>query len=148
MCCDKRRHWTCEASARDGEKDVNLADVHGRTPLLVAATKGRIGITRKLLSIPNIEVNASSDGASGASPVHHAIYKGHTDYVKPMFRMEDIDVNMTNICGQTSLCIAAYSGHVAIVTMLLNSPTIDVNAATDWRASPLSWRHIKVAPML
>lgn len=56
--------------------DVNQAADNGKTPLLVASTKGHAGIVRLLLTHPDIDVDL---GRRYVSPLLEAMVKGHAD---------------------------------------------------------------------
>ena len=111
---------------------VNAADKNGKTPLILAAEKGGVQLSRELLSATAVE-NLSSTVFSAAT-------KGHTEVVREMLN-HDASMNSTNETGETILRPAAAKGHVEVVTELLNRGTevdiIDVYCSAHLDATPL-----------
>lgn len=52
------------------------------------------------------------------TPLLIAAQEGHKDIVEILLKVEDIDVNQTNIHGKTPLWWAVYEGHEEIVYLL------------------------------
>jgi ankyrin repeat protein len=76
--------------------DVNRKTlVGGRTPLLVAASKGKSGIVGLLLAQPSIETNASNDNEV-STPLYIATKNGHVGVVKQLVAHETIDLSCLN----------------------------------------------------
>jgi len=61
------------------------------------------------------------------SLLHYAVERNDIDVVKLLLSMNNIDVNKTNVDGETALMLAASDSHISVVDLLLNVYNIDVN---------------------
>ena len=109
----------------DYNANANIADKHGWTPLILAAKKGYLTITKTLLSAPNIDIDARKPDVGTALMV--AADNGEDDIVKVLID-HGADVNITDDDNWTPLIWAAEQGYLPIVKTLLSAPQIDINA--------------------
>ena len=72
-------------------------------------------------------MKVNKDNNSKATPLLVACLKGHTEIVKALLDINNIEVNKTNKEGETPLLVACLKGHTEIVKALLDINNIDVN---------------------
>lgn len=107
--------------------------------LLLALRKGKKEIAEVLLNkcpedkILNIE---AKDPASGDTPLFLAVINGYADVVEALLH-KGANVNEKYRYGHCPLHIAAESGHVEVVKVLLQHNNIDVNVKDPNGCSPL-----------
>ncbi|KAF0700108.1 Aste57867_9339 [Aphanomyces stellatus] len=107
--------------------DNNLQDYH--TALTSAAWNGRADVVDVLLRQPTIQVNLTNEANETA--LYVAIQQGHTDSVRLLLAKDGIDVNQTTR-GLTYLILAVELGRQEIVSLLLDVPSIELNALDDY----------------
>jgi ankyrin repeat protein len=116
--------------------DVNKACDDGCTPLHIAALNGHAGVVSALLETAGVELNAAltDDEDAGDTPLYYAAQKNRLDVLKLLIAA-GADLNMGRVDdGYTPLHIAAQYGHAGVVSVLLETPGVDLNAAlTDDR---------------
>jgi ankyrin repeat protein len=110
--------------------DVNMARVDGFTPLHKAAQQGHTGVVSVLLETPGVDLNAAPvDGTFALfTPLFLAAHDNRLDVVKLLIAA-GADVNKARAIGWTPLHIAAQIGHAGVVSMLIETPGVDPNAA-------------------
>ena len=59
---------------------VNVTDEDGRTPLMIAANQGHVGICKQLVDLCNANVNLKDD--HGKTARDHAVMRKHLNVVK------------------------------------------------------------------
>ena len=74
----------------------------------------------------------------------HAIDLGQIEIVKFLLQQPGIEVNKTDIHGETALIKAAWSNQAEIVRLLLQHEDIDVNKAEPYGRTPLQWAVTRV----
>jgi len=141
---NKRRNYSEQRAAR--MKGGRLTRRHsrgkqhgGNQDLLKAASDGNAARVEEILAAdPSLDANEVSDGPGGATPLYIAAQNGHTEVVKLLLAIPDIDVNKGRIdVGATPLFTAAQNGHTEVVKFLLARSDIDVNEAITDGTTPL-----------
>ena len=115
--------------------DVNLACDYGFTLLHAAAENGHAGVVSALLETAGVELNAAiSDGEfAGDTPLFIAAQKNRLDMLKLLIAA-GANVNKARVNGYTPLHVAAQHGHAGVVSVLLETADMKINAAlTDDR---------------
>ena len=106
----------------------------GTTPLAVAALKGQAEVVKLLLSFRNVNVDIRQ--YDGSTPLFAAV-QGNSPEIVKLLLSGGADVNLPLTEGTTPLCRAVYQGSVEMVGQLLQAPGIQVNRATDEKATAL-----------
>ena len=139
LACNFDRAELVEFLVSDPRTNVNLAWGDGEmtfTPLQVGCAAGSVRAVKQLLALPLIRVNAVN--SQGCSCLHVACIKQRGEVVEELLRHPDIDVNFSEEGStQTPLAEAAMRGDSTIVTILLQHPAVQVNAAGIVGMSPL-----------
>jgi ankyrin repeat protein len=112
--------------------DVNMTCVDdGCTPLHKAAAIGHAGVVSALIETAGVVMNAAltDHGESvGATPLFIAAEDNQLDVVTLLIAA-GADVNMARFDGCTPLGIAAVRDHAGVVSALIESAGVDLNAA-------------------
>ena len=115
--------------------DVDVPDVHGRTPLWFAASLGMVDITKLLL------LNSADPNFTGneweLTPFFCAVSRGQTGVTQLLLK-HGADLACTDKDGRTALSLAARHGHETITRLLL-SLEMDPNSEDDIAQTPLSY---------
>ncbi|KAL6726577.1 hypothetical protein Aduo_008537 [Ancylostoma duodenale] len=106
----------------------------GWTPLMIAASAGRVEVVRYLLSLSEVDVNHRNNNRQTA--LHYAASKNHAEIVHLLLEA-GADVNAADKFGATPLHRAASQGHERIVRMLLGQPKIYIDARNSEGNTPL-----------
>lgn len=116
--------------------DNGIVDVvkSGPRALYWAANEGKTKIVKILLSH---DIPASFKSFLDWTPLMRAAAAGHTETVKTLLSMDQIEVNEKNWRGWSALSYAIGNGHVEISGLLLENPNIDVNNIDDKGCTPL-----------
>ena len=94
--------------------------------ILDAATVGNLKIIEKLLECNDTNINAQDD--DNRTSLYLATLKNHTDVVKFILGIKNVDVNLGAAdTGETALILAAKCGSYDVVRLLLDNDKIDVN---------------------
>ncbi|KIH54203.1 ankyrin repeat protein [Ancylostoma duodenale] len=109
----------------------------GWTPLMIAASAGRVEVVRYLLSLSEVDVNHRNNNRQTA--LHYAASKNHAEIVHLLLEA-GADVNAADKFGATPLHRAASQGHERIVRMLLGQPKIYIDARNSEGNTPLLYR--------
>ncbi|XP_067416356.1 histone-lysine N-methyltransferase EHMT2 isoform X2 [Emydura macquarii macquarii] len=96
-----------------------------------------------LMLLDNLDPNFQSDQQSKRTPLHAAAQKGHLEICHVLLQEED---------GSTCLHHAAKCGNLAMVSLLLATGQVDVNAQDNGGWTPIIWaaehKHIEVIRLL
>ena len=110
-----------------GPSDVDARDESGRTPLIIAASKGHTDTVREILIEGSAYVNARD--VLGWTPLQWAVFNRETELVN-LLLSNGADPNSRNNEGWTPIHQAAHNGDAEIVNALIESG-VDVNARND-----------------
>ena len=131
----------------DPSLSIDLPDMHGQTPLMLAATAGHFDILKELLlldasihlssaepggaSLDTIQVgypvNVNVQAANGMFPLAIAASNGHCDIVRLLLADHRVDVSLRGGEGSSPLIGASIEGHLDVVFALLADTRVDVN---------------------
>lgn len=116
------------------QKDVNVdaRDRIGRTPLMIASSRGHSAVVGLLLT-SKADVNATTESRTGA--LHIASEKGHSHVVQQLLS-HGAHANVRDHQGCTALWRAVFEGSYDVVCLLVNNGA-DVNVARDSGVTPL-----------
>ena len=118
------------------------------TPLMTAATRGRLDVVDQLLDAGANVAHANRDGWNS---LHLACREGHLSVVERLVSVSPETVHVSTRNGTTALTTAALHGHVDIVRLLLKcgaSPTAaDFSGCTPLMKAALGG-HCKVLELL
>ncbi|KAJ5864519.1 uncharacterized protein N7529_006435 [Penicillium soppii] len=126
-------HWKRQTplfvAAEEGKKDIvevligsekvglEIPDMHGTTPLGVAANRNHVGIVRLLLNASRpADPNARDE--NGQTPLFNAAYYGHLGVVELLLDAPGIDPHLTDSDGSTALQVALNNGNTDVVEVL------------------------------
>jgi ankyrin repeat protein len=105
--------------------DVNILDMQGDTPLLIASYRGCKATVVKLLKHDEVDVNHHNKG--GYTALTWASYCGHTDIVVEVLKHDKVNLDLQTHHGDTALTWASRRGHTDIVVELLKHGKVNVN---------------------
>jgi len=114
--------------------DVNEADQHGNSLLLIAAQNGRDEIVEDLL-LGGADVNFGNNHKNTA--IHLAAQNGWTKVMEWLLKAKNINVNAKDLHANTALHLAAQNGAIGIVHQLLARPEIEINPKNTHAHVPL-----------
>jgi ankyrin repeat protein len=107
--------------------NVNFADEHGQTPLMIAASNGNVNIGQKLI---DSGANINQADVDGETPLIIAAANDQKDFVVLLLEQPNINVNAAKLLsydGMTALVVAVrfverhHPNAIDIVDILLNS---------------------------
>ncbi|ETN72542.1 ankyrin repeat protein [Necator americanus] len=119
---------------QDEKRGLRSEDPMGWTPLMIAASAGRVEVVRYLLSLPQVDVNHRNNNLQTA--LHYAASRNHAEITHLLLEAGS-DVNAADKFGATPLHRAASQGHDKIVHMLLGRPKIHIDARNSEGNTPL-----------
>lgn len=109
-------------SSHSEEEYFNTLTIGSLTPLMIAARYGRPEIVKIICeSIDSLNVNYQTPGNWTA--LMWASAYGHLDTAKELLNNKNIDVNAKDAAGKTAMQLAAHSGSIEIVELLINRGT-------------------------
>lgn len=117
-----------------GKVNPDLRTYSGATPLSYAASQGHLAVVELLLNYrPRIDVNPR--GMANMTPLHYSIVRGHTAITRRLLEEPTIDPGIINGQNTTALSMAAGSGCVESLQLLLkHRPPIDVSGDVGTKA--------------
>ena len=139
----------CKAAERGDETAVESffeagADIHernryreGRTPLMLAAKNGHIGVCKLLL---NKGADVNFKGPAGITALHAAVEAGEEEVVRYLLTVRGIRLDEEAKGGINSLHFAAKAGHLQIFDMLLKTGKVSIKARGKTPWPPRSWQ--------
>ena len=96
--------------------DVNLANVmSGETALHLSARKGHLEIVKYLLSLPNLDRNATC--AMRRTALHVALWHGHLEVAECLLAA-GVDPSSVDSCGETPLHLAVNTCDLRIIRLV------------------------------
>jgi ankyrin repeat protein len=115
-------------------QDIAL-NVRNASPIFYACEKGHMEIVRRLLDHNDVDFDKS---VWNKSPLFIAIENGHTEIAKLLIgRCGGIDVNSPTLLGSTALSVAASSGNLEIVEILLQDERLNCKAENSFGETAL-----------
>lgn len=103
-----------------------------------------LGETEKVKEIlennPNIALiinDYKNTNEYGATSLHEACYKGHTEILGLLLSIEGIDVNICDDCGNTPLHMAAANKQADAAKLLLKKEDVKIDTKNTARNTPL-----------
>ena len=99
----------------------------GNTVLHSAAIKGRLNIVKRLLELPDVEINAQNN--SGNTALICATVNGYVKVVRCLLKVDGINVNLRNV--NETACLHYAVGNNDIVKELLSFDGIDIGIVDD-----------------
>ena len=134
------------------ESFASLKDGYGRTPLMVAAIYGQLGILKYLVEARQVEdlgfqtdgypEDAWQKGRKGDKAIHFAAANGHLDIVKYLIETRKVPVDEPDEEGFTPLYRAIDGGQLHVVEYLVEKGA-DINKrvqeSTDHFWTPQYW---------
>ena len=115
---------------------VNALDPSGRTALFLACEQASSDLVVELLRHPDTSVNMEAPEL-GHCTLRFAALRNNPAIVALLLQHPAIDVNATDVQGQSPLYLACSYGNFLVVRAQLRHPDIDVNATTAAEISSL-----------
>ncbi|XP_066998257.1 kinase D-interacting substrate of 220 kDa B [Anabrus simplex] len=126
---------------------VDDRDENGSTPLIYAATKGKLQFLRELI---NHGADVNAEDSDGWTALLCAAKEGYRDICAELLE-HGADIEHRDMGGWTPLMWATYKGHAEVVALLLENKA-EVNAHGNYHISSLLWAagrgYAKIARML
>ena len=101
--------------------DVNIGKF-GRWPLHFASCRGLVEVVKRLLALPNIDVNVKDTG--GQTPFSLACQNGHVGVVQLLLKDPRVDVTLDDNDSCTSLWWAVRNGGLEVIEWLIASDRV------------------------
>jgi ankyrin repeat protein len=147
--------------AKDGI-DVNLSNIDGQTPLMIAARLRSVAVLESLLARDDLDPNITDCGGYpilelalimtgqdinrnlmgeglNRTTLMGACIAGHPDIVQLLMNIKGIDVNQQDSVGLTALCLAIRTNRWEAAKLLLRRDDIDPNLRDNYRRTALHW---------
>jgi ankyrin repeat protein len=116
--------------------DVNQTNDAGLTPLQTAVILGYVECVYVLVCDSRINVNRRDHSAIRA-PILEAAAGGKLDIVEILLNVKDIDVNVVDSMGCSSLFLACVNGHAHVFERLCTDSRVNVNQSNQYGRTPL-----------
>jgi ankyrin repeat protein len=121
-----------------GKANANVASKNGTTALSVASQHGFWSVMKYLISVGHVNIKATE---TGAKALQVASYFGNMSVVQFWVEHSDrVNLEATNIFGETALFITCKSGHLNVVKYLIEKGKANVEA-TNWNG----WTPLHIA---
>lgn len=119
------------------KSNLDVGDINGRTPLLLASANGHMSTVQILLANDS---NPDLIDFIGRTPLSWAAANGHISIVELLLSYPySANSNIRDALGQTAFLWACANGHGQLVSILLNRPDISpVNPKDIYDNSPLA----------
>lgn len=114
---------------------IENTDEGGMTPLLTAASEGKLDILKYLIA-NKADLSAVNDRRSTA--LHLAAFGGHPKVAEYLLTL-DVDINAKNAGGFTPLIFAAYRAHPDIVKILIDKGAEKSHTDNTWGGTAIHW---------
>ncbi|KAE8312697.1 tim-barrel domain-containing protein [Aspergillus transmontanensis] len=98
--------------------ELNRRDIWGRTPLFTATEQGHEDMVGLLVSLPEVDVNASTIRYGQGTALASAAKNGRENIVQLLLSRPDIDIGALDIHRRTPLDLATLEGHKSIALKL------------------------------
>ncbi|KAK6811703.1 hypothetical protein RU639_012534 [Aspergillus parasiticus] len=102
--------------------ELNRRDIWGRTPLFTATEQGHEDMVGLLVSLPEVDVNASTIRYGQGTALASAAKNGRENIVQLLLSRPDIDIGALDIHRRTPLDLATLEGHKSIALKLQRFP--------------------------
>ena len=127
--------------------EPNPADVHGITPILLAAEYGHLNIVQLLMFLTE---NPNAPRNDGRSPIHCAAMTGHLEVVRLLMN-STTKPDTRDIDGCSPIHFAAKYGHLEIVRLLM-TVTTNPNSPDNYGWTPIhfavKYGHLEILRLL
>jgi hypothetical protein len=101
--------------------NIHQRDVHGLTPLHIAALHGKIGIMRCLHMLVEFGADVNQQDNSGATATFYAADVCRLNELRCLVREFGADINHSSHDGETALMAAAQAKHAALIKWLVKA---------------------------
>ncbi|PMD61429.1 ankyrin, partial [Hyaloscypha bicolor E] len=133
----------------DQGADVIVADKHGWTPLISAASNGKVDVVKLLLAVDRVEPDLKD--RTGRTPLFYAAKNGNKAIIELLLAINRVDVDSRDYYNSTPLSIAARMGHGDVVALFLTKGHA-LNIEDNFGRTPLWWAkkngYLEIADLL
>ena len=120
----------------------NKDDEQGRSPLLLASVEGHLDIVKMLVEAgAGVRVTDNN----GDTCLDLASFFGHTEIVRYLVGLPEVDASKKSTDGNTAMILAALVSHAAVVEVLIDAGA-DIDGKDEKGRSPLLWASKRGAP--
>jgi ankyrin repeat protein len=120
-----------------GKVDVNARDKVGQTALMMACINNHLSIVEIIVDTGKVDLNAK--GHYGNTALSYSCTFGYADVVRFLLNTQQVDLNTRfdfvsegfiaeDLRDITCLMIASYNGDLDVVTLLLNTENVEIDA--------------------
>ncbi len=119
------------------ENGSSQEKVRTEQAFITAAERGKLEKFKKILLIPDLNINARRGAASGSTALMLAVKKRHYNIVRLLLESPVLAMNLVNSSGFTALIYAISNEDDEMVELLLTQPSIDINIQGTRKKSAL-----------
>ena len=119
----------------DAGADIEKKDDYGRSPLLLSSSFGNVAVVKMLVKTGAGVCVADHEGDTCLTI---AAYCGHTETVRYLVGLEDVDMNHPGAHGYTALHWAVKGNYPEVVQVLIDAGA-DIETEDEEGRSPLHW---------